>query len=67
MLLDIRRPGRVDLQIVANKIKANKGKIVVPKTEIRPNMGFYAMFIDTEGKQVRITFYMLNLIFSPTK
>jgi uncharacterized protein len=41
-----------DLQVVANKIKSNGGKIVVPKTEIGPDMGFFAMFTDTEGNKV---------------
>lgn len=41
-----------DLQTVAIKIEANRGKIVVPKTEIGPEMGFYAMFIDTEGNKL---------------
>lgn len=41
-----------DLQIVADKIKINKGEIIVPKTEIAPEMGFYAMFIDTEGNKL---------------
>jgi predicted enzyme related to lactoylglutathione lyase len=41
-----------DLQIVLDKIKANSGKIVIPKTAIGPGMGFYAMFMDTEGNKV---------------
>ena len=41
-----------DLQTVANKIEANRGKIIVPKTEIGPDMGFYAMFIDPEGNKL---------------
>src|SRR3989337_2671475 len=41
-----------DLQTVANKIEANGGEIVVPKTEIGPEMGFYAMFRDTEGNKL---------------
>jgi uncharacterized protein len=41
-----------DLQTVANKIEANKGEIVVPKTEIGPEMGFYEIFIDTEGNKL---------------
>jgi len=41
-----------DLQTVANKIEANGGKIIAPKTEIGPDMGFYAMFIDTEGNKL---------------
>jgi predicted enzyme related to lactoylglutathione lyase len=44
--------GGNDLQKVADKIKANGGKIVVPKTGIGPDMGFFAMFIDTEGNKV---------------
>jgi predicted enzyme related to lactoylglutathione lyase len=41
-----------DLQIVLDKIKANGGKIVIPKTEISPEIGFYAMFMDTEGNKL---------------
>ena len=41
-----------DLQIVLNKIECNGGKIVVPKTEIDPEIGFFAMFIDTEGNKL---------------
>ena len=41
-----------DLQIVLDKIKANGGKIIVPKTDIGSEMGFYAMFMDTEGNKL---------------
>jgi predicted enzyme related to lactoylglutathione lyase len=41
-----------DLQKVADKIKANGGNIIIPKTEIGPDMGFYAMFTDTEGNKL---------------
>jgi uncharacterized protein len=41
-----------DLQIVLDKIKANGGKIIVPKTDIGSGIGFYAMFKDTEGNKV---------------
>jgi len=41
-----------DLQIVANKIEANGGKIIVPKAGIGPEMGFFAMFTDTEGNKL---------------
>jgi hypothetical protein len=44
--------GGDDLQEVASKIEANGGKIIVPKTEIGPEMGFYAMFIDSEGNKL---------------
>ena len=41
-----------DLQIVLDKIKANGGKIIVPKTDIGSGIGFYAMFMDTEGNKL---------------
>ena len=41
-----------DLQIVLDKIKANGGKILIPKTDIGSGMGFYAMFSDTEGNKL---------------
>ncbi len=41
-----------DLQIVLGKIESSGGKIVVPKTEISPEIGFFAMFIDTEGNKL---------------
>lgn len=40
-----------DLQIVADKIEKNGGSVVVPKTEI-PEMGFFAIFMDTEGNKL---------------
>ena len=44
--------GGTDLQNVVTKIEANGGETVVPKTEIGPEMGYYAMFIDTEGNKL---------------
>lgn len=44
--------GGDDLQKVADKIESNGGKIVIPKTEIGPDMGFYAVFADTEGNKL---------------
>lgn len=41
-----------DLDKVATKIAANGGNIIVPKTEIGPELGFYAMFSDTEGNKL---------------
>ena len=41
-----------DLQPVTNKIEANGGKILMPKSEIGPEMGFYAMFKDIEGNKI---------------
>lgn len=44
--------GGKDLQKVADKIERSGGKIVVPKTEIGPEMGFFAMFTDSEGNKL---------------
>ena len=44
--------GGNDLQHVVDKIKANGAQVIIPKTAIGPEMGFYAMFIDTEGNKL---------------
>ena len=44
--------GGDNLQVVLDRVEANNGKIVVPKTQISPDMGFYALFIDTEGNKL---------------
>lgn len=44
--------GGSNLQPILDKVGKNKGTVIVPKTEIAPDMGFYAMFIDTEGNRV---------------
>lgn len=44
--------GGEDLQKIADKVEANGGKIIVPKTEIGPEMGFFALFADTEGNKL---------------
>jgi len=41
-----------DLQPTLDKIEASGGKLIVPKTEISPEMGFFALFIDTEGNKL---------------
>lgn len=41
-----------DLQTVLGKIEPNGGKILVQKTEISPDMGFFAIFVDTEGNKI---------------
>jgi uncharacterized protein len=44
--------GNPDLQTVLEKVEAAGGKIMVPKTEISPEYGFMAVFIDTEGNRI---------------
>lgn len=46
--------GGNDLQNVLDKIEANKGKIIVPKTQISPEMGYFGIFIDTEGNKIAV-------------
>lgn len=41
-----------DVQIVLDKIEDAGGKVVVPKTEISPEYGFMAVFIDSEGNRI---------------
>ncbi len=43
-----------DVQLILDKIEAAGGKIVVPKTEISPEHGHMAVFIDTEGNRVAL-------------
>ncbi len=46
--------GGKDLQNVLNKIEKNSGKVIVPKTQISPEMGYFGMFIDTEGNNMAV-------------
>ncbi|GAO42231.1 VOC family protein [Flavihumibacter petaseus] len=43
-----------DVQLVLDRIEAAGGSIVVPKTEISPEIGHMAVFIDTEGNRVAL-------------
>ncbi len=44
--------GNPDLDNVLNMVEAAGGKIMVPKTEISPEYGHMAVFIDTEGNRI---------------
>ena len=44
--------GGDDLQTVLDKVESNNGKVIVPKTQISPEMGFFALFMDTEGNKL---------------
>jgi uncharacterized protein len=41
-----------DLQPMLDRIEKNGGQVIVPKTEISPEMGYFALFIDTEGNKL---------------
>ena len=44
--------GNPDVQNVLDRVEQAGGKIMVPKTEISPEYGFMAVFIDTEGNRI---------------
>jgi predicted enzyme related to lactoylglutathione lyase len=46
--------GGNDLQAVLDKVEANHGKVIVPKTQISPEMGYFGLFIDTEGNKMAV-------------
>jgi len=46
--------GGNDLQIILDKVTANNGKVIVPKTHISPEVGYIGMFIDTEGNKMAV-------------
>lgn len=41
-----------DLQPMLDKIQQNGGKVTVPKTLISPEMGYFALFMDSEGNKL---------------
>lgn len=46
--------GGNDLQPILDKVKKVNGTIVVPKTQISEEIGFFAMFIDSEGNKLAL-------------
>jgi predicted enzyme related to lactoylglutathione lyase len=46
--------GGNDLQSVLDNVENNNGKVIVPKTQISPEMGYFGMFIDTEGNKMAV-------------
>ncbi|MGZ3839958.1 MAG: VOC family protein [Flavisolibacter sp.] len=43
-----------DVQRILDRVEAAGGKILVPKTEISPEYGHMAVFLDTEGNRVAL-------------
>ncbi len=43
-----------DLSILLPRIEPNGGRLELPKTMISPELGYYAIFIDTEGNRVAL-------------
>jgi hypothetical protein len=46
--------GGSDLQHVLDKVEDNHGKVIVPKTQISPELGYFGMFIDSEGNKMAV-------------
>lgn len=46
--------GGDNLDTVLNRVAGAGGKIILPKTEITPEFGYFAIFEDSEGNQVSL-------------
>ena len=46
--------GGKDLEIVLNRVETAGGKILLPKTQISPEIGYFAYFMDTEGNKLAL-------------
>lgn len=44
--------GGEDLAQVLSKVEPAGGTVLVPKTRINPDMGYYALFLDPEGNRL---------------
>ena len=44
--------GGDNLQFILEKVEPNGGEIVVPKTQIDEENGYFASFLDTEGNRI---------------
>jgi uncharacterized protein len=43
-----------DVALVLTRVEVAGGKIIVPKTEISPEIGFMAVIMDTEGNRIAL-------------
>ncbi len=43
-----------DVQIVLDRVTAAGGRVIVPKTQISPEYGYMAAFIDSEGNRIAL-------------
>ena len=46
--------GGNDLQNMLSRVEVAGGKVIVPKTQISPEIDYFAMFIDTEGNKMAL-------------
>ena len=46
--------GNPDVQLILDKVKVAGGTVVIPKTQISPEHGYMAVFLDTEGNRIAL-------------
>ncbi len=46
--------GGNDLNSILSKVEAAGGKVIVPKTLIKEDIGYFATFLDTEGNKIAL-------------
>ena len=46
--------GGNNLQVILDKVESNNGKVILPKTYISAEVGYKAIFIDTEGNRIAL-------------
>lgn len=46
--------GGNDLDTMLSKVEVAGGKVFVPKTQISPEMGYFAVFMDSEGNKMAL-------------
>ena len=46
--------GSEDVSIELGRVEASGGKVEVPKTQISPEHGYMAVFLDTEGNKIAL-------------
>jgi len=46
--------GGTDLMTVLNRVEAAGGEVVTPKTKINDEIGYFAVFEDTEGNHISL-------------
>ena len=46
--------GGENLQVILDRVEEHGGNVIVPKTQISEEMGYFAIFIDTEGNKAAL-------------
>ena len=43
-----------DVQIELDKVENSGGQVLMPKTQISPEVGYYGLFLDSEGNRIAL-------------